>query len=138
MTFYFSCQHKEQSGCTASKSIQMECSSWEPAALQEKCKATKLAAVGSDNVDVARDLVIKQIKPHTCIEHNPAQGTVFDTKEELCDYVLQQVLLIKTLPPNKGMYQKLEIHKTIAFCEEKSRYNAASSNGSPLDSTQGM
>jgi len=120
LSFTFKCNHKEQCGCKGSKCIIMECSSWEPAALQAQCAKAKLSSLGSENADVVRDTVFKTIVPHTCIR------TQFDSKEDLCHYVLQQVLLNKPLLPNKGMYQKLDICETIAFCEKNFQYNAAS------------
>jgi hypothetical protein len=99
----------------------MECCSWEPAALQAKCAEAKLRSLGSENADVVRDTVFRTTVPHTCIQIDK-----FESKEDLCHYVLQQVLLNKPLLPNKGMYQKLDICETIAFCEKNFQYNAAS------------
>jgi hypothetical protein len=89
--------------------------------LQARCAKAKLSSLGSENADVVRDTVFRTLVPHTCI-----QTDKFDSKEDLCHYVLQQVLLNKPLLPKKGMYQKLDICETIAFCEKNFQYNAAS------------
>ena len=121
LTFWFKCNEKERCGCKSSKCIMMECCSWEPVALQAQCAKAKLSSLGSENADVVRDTVFRTLVPHTCIQIDK-----FESKEDLCHYVLQQVLLNKPLLPNKGMYQKLDICATIAFCEKNFQYNAAS------------
>ena len=93
LKFFFKCAHREESSCRASKSIETECCSWEPAALKEACAQAKLLAVGSENFDVVRDAVRVCHTPHTCVRRNPAQGSSFDSTEERSYYVLQQVLL---------------------------------------------
>ena len=132
LKFYFKCSHREDAKCMARKSIETECCSWEPAALKEACAKAKLLAVGSEHFDVVRDVVRTCHTPHTCAQHNPAQGSSFDSAEELSHYVLQQVLLNKQLLPSSGLYQKLNIEETIAFCEQNFKYNAASSKVLPL------
>ena len=79
-----------------------ECCSWEPTALRE----AYASSVGSENAAVVRDTVRGGTIPHTCVQQNPAEGSSFDSKEELCYYVLQQVLLNKQLLPSCGLYLK--------------------------------
>ena len=113
----------------------IECPSWEKDALQKECRAAKLAELGPDNVDVDRGPVIKVIRQHTCSSHNHAEER-FSTQEQLCYYVLQQVLLNKLSLPYNGVYRKLDILQTMAFCNEEFVYSAASTKVSPPDSTQ--